>query len=204
MPVPRDPLEVLGRIAAGLQFSGPGKVFEYLKPWAQRLALAAAPKWIPYLALGQPCHVLEMREGGAVRCGHVACGTCEVCHLSTCLEHSFIASSGEQICYVCVSKQAQAPNGKSAGNGAAGKGAGTGAGTGTGADKVDWTPEQVTAARRVLGVKKSSTWEEIRSAFQAKVKKVHPDQGGTAEEFKKVHDAYELLKKVRENAQKKS
>jgi curved DNA-binding protein CbpA len=45
----------------------------------------------------------------------------------------------------------------------------------------------------ILGVSETASKEEIKSAFYAKAKTTHPDQGGDAEEFKKLNFAYEIL-----------
>ena len=46
---------------------------------------------------------------------------------------------------------------------------------------------------KVLGLKRSSSQEEIKLAFRQKARETHPDKGGDAEEFKKVREAYECL-----------
>jgi DnaJ-class molecular chaperone len=48
----------------------------------------------------------------------------------------------------------------------------------------------------VLGVSITSTWEEIKAAFRALVKVIHPDRGATGNEerCKKVLAAYSILK----------
>ncbi len=45
----------------------------------------------------------------------------------------------------------------------------------------------------ILGVQKTATPDEIKKAFRAKARKVHPDAGGNEEDFKKVNEAYEVL-----------
>jgi curved DNA-binding protein CbpA len=47
---------------------------------------------------------------------------------------------------------------------------------------------------RVLGVKKKATQEEIKRAFLNLAKKHHPDIGGDEEAFKKIKEAYDILK----------
>jgi hypothetical protein len=46
----------------------------------------------------------------------------------------------------------------------------------------------------ILGLNPKASWDEIKKAFRELVKKVHPDVGGTAEEFRKVYAAYVILK----------
>ncbi len=47
-----------------------------------------------------------------------------------------------------------------------------------------------------LGLSRNASQEEIRRAYRQKVREVHPDQGGSPEEFKKVQAAYESLRRV--------
>lgn len=48
---------------------------------------------------------------------------------------------------------------------------------------------------RTLGVKLGATEEEIKQAYRKMAIKYHPDKGGDAEKFQKIHDAYENIKK---------
>jgi hypothetical protein len=45
-----------------------------------------------------------------------------------------------------------------------------------------------------LGVEKTASEEEIRKAFRTKARKLHPDKGGSASEFRELYDAYNILK----------
>jgi DnaJ-class molecular chaperone with C-terminal Zn finger domain len=45
----------------------------------------------------------------------------------------------------------------------------------------------------ILGVKKSASKDEIKAAYRKKSKENHPDIGGSQEEFKKIHEAYNKL-----------
>ncbi|MFA5155027.1 MAG: molecular chaperone DnaJ [Patescibacteria group bacterium] len=45
----------------------------------------------------------------------------------------------------------------------------------------------------ILGVKKTATPDEIKSAFRKKAHEHHPDKGGDAEKFKELNEAYQVL-----------
>lgn len=45
-----------------------------------------------------------------------------------------------------------------------------------------------------LGLSEDATPEEVKSAYRARVKQVHPDHGGDEAEFKRVREAYTLAK----------
>lgn len=45
----------------------------------------------------------------------------------------------------------------------------------------------------LLGVSSSATEKEVHEAYRKKVKEVHPDLGGSTEDFKKVRGAYESI-----------
>ena len=49
-------------------------------------------------------------------------------------------------------------------------------------------------ARNVLGVSPSAGPEAIEAAYRRLVMEHHPDRGGTAEQFRRVQEAYERLK----------
>lgn len=53
-------------------------------------------------------------------------------------------------------------------------------------------PEQKSTGNwwEVLGIPKNATPDEIKKAYREKLHSVHPDKGGTAEEFEKVQRAY--------------
>ena len=48
-------------------------------------------------------------------------------------------------------------------------------------------------ALSVLGLDASATQDVIKQAFRQLVKQHHPDVGGSAESFRRVNDAYQLL-----------
>jgi curved DNA-binding protein CbpA len=45
----------------------------------------------------------------------------------------------------------------------------------------------------LLGVSKSASAEEIKTAFRKKAHEYHPDKGGDAEKFKELNEAYQVL-----------
>ena len=49
------------------------------------------------------------------------------------------------------------------------------------------------AALSVLGLKTNASQEDIKQAFRTLVKQHHPDLGGSADAFRRVNDAYQLL-----------
>jgi hypothetical protein len=55
--------------------------------------------------------------------------------------------------------------------------------------------DPVEGAFAVLGVPRTATEAQIRSAYRAKVKDVHPDHGGSQDEFRRVREAYTTARK---------
>jgi hypothetical protein len=51
-------------------------------------------------------------------------------------------------------------------------------------------PAHVQPAFRELGVPPTATFEDVKRAYRARVKEVHPDQNGDPESFKRVREAY--------------
>lgn len=52
-----------------------------------------------------------------------------------------------------------------------------------------------------LGVSKTASSEEIKSAYRKSAHKHHPDKGGDAEKFKEINEAYQVLSDSRKRAQ---
>jgi hypothetical protein len=55
--------------------------------------------------------------------------------------------------------------------------------------------DPVEGAFAVLGVPRTATEAQIRSAYRSKVKDVHPDHGGSQDEFRRVREAYTTARK---------
>ena len=53
------------------------------------------------------------------------------------------------------------------------------------------TPEQRPAFMVTLGLLPPYTREDVQAAYREKAKTAHPDHGGSASEFEKLHEAYE-------------
>jgi len=66
-------------------------------------------------------------------------------------------------------------------------------------EKQQYTVKQISDAFEVLNISKPLTEDKINSAYKSKVKKAHPDVGGSDEEFKKVQESKEILLYVLEN-----
>lgn len=189
----------IGRVAAANVNLGnaPARIWEELRPWMLRLAVNAAPKWLPVLAVGVSCEVPIYQGGAPV--GPCLCrsiGSCDVCHRSCCLNHARIDQHGDAICYLCVSDavrrsvRAETPGGSS--QGAPPPPAGP-------------TEDELRWARRQLGVPKTASWAEVERAYKQKLRKHHPDLQRTeatkakAEaRFKECRKAYDLLRRSRE------
>ena len=53
----------------------------------------------------------------------------------------------------------------------------------------------------VLGVDPTASTSDIKSAFRAKAKQSHPDHGGNPDNFRKLNEAYDVLKDTNKRAQ---
>ncbi|MBI2514830.1 DnaJ domain-containing protein [Candidatus Wolfebacteria bacterium] len=54
---------------------------------------------------------------------------------------------------------------------------------------------------KILGINKNASEEEIKKAFRTLAHKYHPDKGGSAEKFKEINEAYQVLSSKEKRAQ---
>jgi len=66
---------------------------------------------------------------------------------------------------------------------------------GDGTSGIDEGGDPIEGAFAVLGVPRTATEAQIRSAYRARVKDVHPDHGGSHDEFRRVREAYTTARK---------
>jgi hypothetical protein len=198
-----DLLEALGRIAISWQAAPtgvPGRIWDELRPWIAKLALHAAPKWLPRLSFGFPCHVATIvPDGPPIACVGAAVAACDVCAQPCCLDHARIDQYGDAICYVCIvrarhwhqqylqAQQRMPPR------------------------RPPPPEEEIRWARTQLGVKQGATWEEIRVAHRKQSAKHHPDKQRTPEakakaeaRFKEIQRALDVLDRVRQQQQQET
>jgi hypothetical protein len=184
-------------MASGMQFvppGTPGRVWEELRPWLAKLALHAAPKWVPRLSFGFPCKIPVYVEGTPIGpCRRVAVGVCEVCSAPCCLDHSRIDQYGDAICYLCIAEAIRTRR-------VVGPRPGHAAPPG----KPPPAAEEQRWARKLLDVTEDTPWEEVRSAHRKLSAKWHPDvhRGEKAKaraeaKFKDVQRALDVLSRAR-------
>ena len=54
-------------------------------------------------------------------------------------------------------------------------------------------PEDIERARRLLGLPWEASLQDLKRAYRAGCRRLHPDHGGSAEAFRELHQAYRLL-----------
>ncbi len=52
---------------------------------------------------------------------------------------------------------------------------------------------------KLLGVEPGATKRDVRNAYRRKARKLHPDVGGNAEDFKQLYTAYRAVLKIARN-----
>lgn len=203
-------LGALGRIASTFVSGSPNAhqfVWSSIAPWIQELTRSATTLWLPNLVHGIPCEVVSRHRptGVGVPCRGSAINGCSVCHLPCCLDHSFVSKSGDAICYPCAKVASdQGPPKPSPGPRRPSRGSkqsrpeepSANAPPPPPAPGVD--PQLLAQARRLLGVSRNSTPDEVRSAYRKLAARWHPDRNphdvATAtRNFQDVQRAYDLI-----------
>lgn len=201
-----DLFDALGRLALTFQAAPPGvpgRIWDQLGPWFARLVVNAAPKWLPRLSFAFPCSV-PVFSGGKFQhaCPKPAVAACDVCGKPCCLDHSRIDQLGDAICYACVieavQRRVQAQGGAPAPKPPE---------DARPPERPPPTPAEVTWARKQLGVKRTTPWEEVRARHRKLLGKWHPDRhrsaGPAAEaaadaKFKEIDRAFGILSRSRD------
>lgn len=187
---------------------GPRHAWQALAPWFTELTKSATTRWLPNLVHGIHCEVVQRdpATGSPLDCKGSAIAACEVCHLPCCIDHSFVQKQAAAVCYACVTVAAAERAPKIPGNGRPDPAASARPGARNspgGAPHAPPPPSPIdprfAEARKVLGIKKSATWNEIDERYRALLRKHHPDRNpadkAEAERrFKAVRSAYDFLK----------
>jgi len=181
-----DILSQMASMLNAVQFARGGnghvRLVEQLKPWAARLSANGIRKWLPRVAMATPCQVPNYENGASVGpCEHHAVDNCIVCGRPVCLDHSFVDSNCDVVCYLCI---VQVTNRKHEAN------------TKQAAPKPDPSREKFWAMG-VLGVEESDPFETIKSRYKQMSAQYHPDKSqGDEKRFKDVQKAFEILKNL--------
>jgi hypothetical protein len=194
---------------------GPRYAWQAVAPWFTELSKSAAAQWLPRLVHGIRCEVVQIDPAtrSAMPCEGSAIAGCEVCKKPCCLDHSFVQRQGAAVCYVCVMAAAserapKIPGGSNWASGANPAGAPRSPPGGQ-APRPSPPPPQVDPraahARKVLGIKKSATQNEIDARYKELLKKYHPDRhpadrAEAERKFKEVRVAYDFLKQAQAEA----
>ncbi len=214
-------LGALGRIAS--QFAdgapeGPRNALYAIGPWINELTRNATQLWLPQLLLGIPCEVIyrNAQTGIGVPCTHPAIAACAICRKPVCLTHSFASSMGQAACFGCVQQaihdhapKVSWPAG-TRGNPADPRAAPDpknpppGNGPSKEAPPPPRPPDPIdvrlAAARKLLRVKRSATFQEVHVAYRREASKWHPDRNpgnpAAQQRFIAATAAYDLLKKA--------
>lgn len=215
-------LGALGRFASGLADAapeGPRNVWIAIGPWVADLTKSASQHWLPHLLTGIPCEVIHRPPpfNIGIQCPSPSIAACLVCRKPVCLDHSFVARGAQAICFPCAKQAADDHNPTGGAHpppdrsapphpGAAPHSSGPAGGqngpygpTPPPPPPDPTLPARLTAARKVLKVKRSATWDEVTASYKALVFKHHPDRNPqdraqASERFLQIRIAYELLK----------
>ncbi len=205
-------LGALGRFASAVVEGapeGPRNAWLTLAPWVQDLTRSASQLWLPHLLTGIPCEVLyrDPATGIGMACPSPAIAACSVCRKPTCVNHAFVARSGQVVCFPCVKQDIDdhAPPAPRVEWPPGTRGhAPPGAGAPPPGDPPKPAPDpllraRLAQARKVIGVKRGATLAEITQAYRELAFKHHPDRNptkrGSDQRLQGINAAYEILKK---------
>lgn len=168
----------------------PGRIRDELLPWIKHLVESAAVHWLPYLSSGRSCAV-PTQAGSPLPCRRSAIAPCSACERPCCLQHAAVDQHGGAICYVCVGEIMRVHRAR--------QGAPP---PGPNADRQPHVPPdaqelRIKQALKVLGLKRGSSWAEIKQTHRKLSAKLHPDRQRNEaakvraeERFKAVQSAY--------------
>ena len=220
-------LGAIGRFASALTDAapeGPRNVLYAISPWISELTRSASQHWLPHLLLGIPCEVLARHPtlGVGIPCPSPAIAACSVCRKPVCLEHAFVARSGQAVCFACVKQdiddhaprpQVDRPDPPRRPPPHPGAPPDSPHADGRYEPRAHAPPPRsppdptlsarVAAARKVLGVTRRASWTKVEAAYKELLVQHHPDRNpqdrhAAETRFKEVRVAFDLLKHARE------
>ncbi len=196
--------DFLGSLFGGVA-GAQDRIWNELKPWIGNLVPSAASKWLPRIAAGHICEVprVERRAFTSKQCERPAVTACDVCHRPVCLQHGRIDQFGDAICYICVADAMTAvPPLQRERARTRGPGPQPTSGHERAQDsappppKPAHSPQDISKAMEILGVKPTSTWEQVRAAHRKLSAQHHPDkQRGTRQQLA-AEKKYVLVQKA--------
>jgi hypothetical protein len=207
----------LGRFAASLSDAapeGPRNAWSAIGPWVADLTRSASQLWLPFLLTGIPCEVVQRHPtlGIGIPCTNPSIAACLVCRKPVCLDHAFVARSGQTVCFPCIKQDVDDHAAAPAPHRGHSPHPGTAPPHEDPARRYDpppppppppppdpTLPARLQAARKVLKVKRTASWAEVEAAYKDLLRKHHPDRNPEHLErstvlFKEVRSAYDLLK----------
>lgn len=186
--------------AIGAQASAYGEAFRRVSSWAQAFVTRALPRAQALVVEDAGCEVPPDPANAAMPCGHPALFRCSVCRRHSCGSHGFVGVDASCICVGCA-RSVFASLGGNTRPGSQARRPKTPPGS---------RPAEITVdeALRVLGVDRSTSWDEVRAAYRRLAFETHPDkfaqsgadeQAHAAERFRAVTAAFERLKAARKD-----
>lgn len=180
-------------------------VWNAIAPWVNELTRSASAHWLQHLVMGIPCEVLVRDASGlGIPCPGAAIAACSVCQAPTCLNHAFVNSAGAAVCFPCVATDIDEHH-------KPGQRVPPGSPRAPPRPRSESPPPPkspradlaaLAAARKVLGVKRGTAWEDLEKRYRALLGLHHPDKHpgdpDATRRFVAIRSAYDLLKQARE------